>query len=353
MKAGIIGFARSGKTSIFNALTGSAAAVGAFGSRDANVAVIKVVDERVDWLTTIYKPKKKTYAEFEFVDIAPNEEAGEKKVLDEAALTVLKNTDALVHVVRAFENEAVAHPFGEVDPVRDCKALEEELELSDLIVIEKRIRRIEKEHRKDLEHKALCRCRDYIEGGSPLRTLALNDQEAAMLQGFTFLSQKPLMLLGNFGEEAIGNDDPAGLRAYAAENGYTLIELCGALETEIAELPEEEQQEFRDDYGLGEESRARFIRAAYDMLGLISFFTVGDVEVHAWTIKKGTRAVEAAGCVHSDMQRGFIRAETVAYEDYAAAGGSMTKAKEAGKVLLEGKEYIVRDGDIILFRFNV
>jgi len=352
MKAGIVGYARSGKTTIFNALTGAQAAVGAYGSREANVAVIKVPDDRVERLTEIYHPKKTTHAEFEFVDIGPNEEAGEQKALDTAALTGLKNTHALVHVVRAFDNASVMHPLGDVDPVRDAAAMEDELKLCDLIIIERRIERMEKEHRKDTEYELLCRCRDHIESGQALRTLPLSHQEEVLLAGYSFLSQKPLMLLGNYGEESIGKDDPSGLAAFARENNLTLIEFCGAMEMDIAQLSEEERQEFREQLGLGEESRLRFIQAAYDMLGLISFLTTVSQEVRAWTIRKNTHAVDAAGVIHTDIQRGFIRAEVVHFQDLMEAG-SLAKAKELGKMRLEGKEYIVQDGDVIQFRFNV
>lgn len=352
MKVGIIGFARSGKTTVFNALSGAHAAVGAFGSRDANVAVIKVPDARVDYLASIYKPKKVAYAEVQFIDIAPNETGGESKVLDNAALNVLKNADALVHVVRAFQNEEIMHPKGSIDAVRDCKALEEELQLSDLIVIEKRIERLEKEHSKSHELDVLRRCRGHIEGGQSLRSLDLPPQDEHEINGFGFLSQKPTMILGNYGEEAIGKPDPSGLASYASENRFTLIDLCGKMELEVAELPEEERKAFREDLGLGEESRTRFLHAACDMLGLMTFLTCCDTEVHAWMIRKGMHAVDAAGAVHSDIQRGFIRAEVVHFADFQAAG-SMAKVKEQGHFHLEGKDYVVQDGDVILFRFNV
>lgn len=352
MNVGIIGFARSGKTTIFNALTGSQAEVGAFGSRDANVAVIKVPDERVDALAAIVKPKKKVYVEFQFVDVAPSASTGDDKALDDAALTVLKNVDALVHVVRAFKNEQVVHPNGSVDPVRDCKALDEEIALSDLIIIEKRLDRLQKENRKDHEYALLELCKEAIESGGPLRGLSLTPQEEKDIAGFCFLSRKPLLLLGNYGEEAIGRDDPAGLRDYASGHGLTSIGLCGAMEIELAQLAEGERQAFRVELGLGEESRTRFLRVAYEMFGLMSFVTFTEAEVRAWTIPRGTKAVDAAGVVHSDMQRGFIRAEVVPCDGFVAAG-SMAKAKEEGHVRLEGKDYIVQDGDIILFRFNV
>jgi len=358
MNVGIIGFARSGKTTVFNALSGARAAVGAFGARDANVAVLKVPDERVERLAEIFKPRKKTYAEFQFIDVAPNETGGEEKALDAAALSLLMQTDALVHVVRAFKDLEVAHPAASVDAIRDCKAMEEEMQFSDLVIIEKRLARLEKENRKDLEYEALVKCRDQIEAGRSLRTLQFSAQEARRIAGYGFLSQKPLMLLGNFGEEAIGEPDPSGLADYAAGAettsgaGFTLIELCGKLELEIAELPEEERDVFREDLGLGEESRTRFLHAAYEMLGLISFLTAGDPEVRAWTLPRGTHAVDAAGVIHSDMQRGFIRAEVVSYDDFMVAG-SMAKAKEQGHVQVEGKDYVVRDGDMLLIRFNV
>lgn len=352
MKVGIIGYARSGKTTIFNALTGASAEVGAFGSRDANLAVIKVPDARVDALAEIHKPKKTTYAEFEFVDVAPNESASDDKVLDSAALAVLKNADALVHVVRAFDNPNVMHPLDRVDAVADARGMEEELRLCDLIIVEKRLERLAKEGKKGNELDLLNRIHGHLENDKPLRTFALSAQEQKEVQGFTFLSQKPLLLLGNYDEARIGQPDASGLAGFAAENGLTLIDLCGSMEMELGELPEEERAEFRADLGLEEESRTRFIQTAYGMLGLMSFLTAGEPEVRAWTIRKGTKAVEAAGVIHSDIQRGFIRAETVAYDDFMHAG-SMAKAKEEGKVRLEGKEYIVKDGDIILFRFNV
>ena len=352
MRVGIIGLARSGKTTVFNALTGAHAAVGAYGSRDANVAVIKVPDARVDRLSEIHKPKKKTYAEIEFLDIAPNESADQDKSLDSAALTVLKNADALVHVVRAFKNDAVTHPMNRVDPVRDVRALEEELQLVDLIIIERRVERLEKEHRRDREYELMLRLKAQLESGQPLRTLEFDPHDAGLLKSYTFLSQKPLMILGNYGDECIGKDDPAGLDATAKALGLSHIDLCGAMEMEVTQLAEEDRAAFREELGLGEESRTRFIQAAYNMLGLMSFLTAGEPEVRAWTIRKGTKAVDAAGVIHSDIQRGFIRAETVAYGDFIEAG-NMAKAKEKGKVRLEGKEYIVQDGDILLFRFNV
>lgn len=352
MKVGLIGFARSGKTSVFNAITGATAEVGAYGSREANVAVIKVPDPRVDHLSDIFKPKKKTYAEIEFIDIAPGEGMEPDKALDNAALNQLKNADALVHVVRAFKNENVMHPRETVNAERDVISLEEELQLIDLIILEKRIERLEKEHRKDSEYELLVRCKEYLEKGFPLRTLDLNPQEDALLRSFTFLSQKPMMLLGNYGDDALGAEHPSGLDAVAERLNLQLIELCGALEMEVNQLPEEERASFREELGLGEESRTRFIQFAYDMLGLISFLTAGEPEVRAWTIRKGTHAVDAAGVIHSDIRRGFIRAETVSYAHFIEAG-SMAKAKEKGWVRLEGKEYVVQDGDMLLFRFNV
>lgn len=352
MKVGIIGFARSGKTTIFNALTGAKAAVGAYGSREANIAVLKVPDDRVDRLAVIYSPKKTTYAEFQFVDIAPNESTVDAKAIDAAALNQLKAADALAHVVRAFENDQVLHPLGDVDPGRDCVRLEEELQLDDLIIIEKRIQRLEKEKKKELEYDVLQRCREAVESGRPLRTLEFTPQEALEISGFCFLSQKPLMLLGNYGEDKIGVEDPSGLGDYAREHGLALVDLCGAMELEVADLEPEEREAFREDLGLGEESRMKFLGIAYEMLGLMSFLTAGEPEVRAWTIPVNTKAVDAAGVIHSDIQRGFIRAETVGFDDFMDAG-SLVAAKERGAVRVEGKEYIMQDGDIVLFRFNV
>jgi GTP-binding protein YchF len=352
MNVGIVGFSRSGKTTIFNALTGSEASVGAFGSRDANVAVIKVPDERVDTLAAILKSKKKVYVEFQFIDIAPGASTGDDKALDDAALTVLKNVDALVHVVRAFQNEDVIHPAGSIDPVRDCTALDEELALNDLIIIENRLDRLHKENRKDHEYALLERCKQAIESEGPLRKFTLSTQEDKDLAGFGFLSRKPLMLVGNYGEDAIGGDDPAGLHTYASEHGLPCMALCGALEMEVAQLAEDERATFRAELGLGEESRTQFLRTAYAMFGLITFLTFNKTEVRAWPVPKGSKAIDAAGVVHSDMQRGFIRAEVVHYDHFVTAG-SMAKAKEDGHLRVEGKEHIVHDGDIVLFRFNV
>jgi hypothetical protein len=352
MKVGLIGFARSGKTTVFNAITGARAEVGAYGSRDANIAVIKVPDARVDALAEIYKPKKKTYAEIEFVDIAPAEGSDQDRALDSAALTLLKNADALAHVVRAFKNDNVMHPRDTVNPVRDVQSLEEELQLIDLIVLEKRVERLEKEHRKDQEYELMVRCKAHLESGKPLRTLDFSAQDALLLRSYSLLSQKPMMLLCNSGDDGLGEADPGGLSEIASALGLDLISFCGALEMEVNGLPEEERAAFREELGMGEESRTRFIQFAYSMLGLISFLTAGEPEVRAWTIRKGDHAVDAAGVIHSDIKRGFIRAETVAYADFMEAG-SMAKAKEKGKVRLEGKDYIVQDGDMMLFRFNV
>lgn len=352
MNVGIVGFGRSGKTTVFNALTGSKAAVGAYGSRDVNVAVMRVPDERVERLNEIYRPKKKTLAEFQFADIAPNESTADEKTLDASALTTLKNVGALVHVVRCFANEEVVHPLGSVDAVRDCRVLEEEFQLDDLLIIEKRMARLEKEHKKDSEYHCLERCKECIESDKPLRTLELNAQEEKIIGGFTFLSRKPLMLFGNYGDESIGEPDPSGLEAFAAERGLTLLTMCGALELEVGELPEEDRAAFREDLELGEESRTLFLRTAYDMLRLMSFFTVGEDEVRAWTAPKGTKAAEGAGLIHSDLQRGFIRAEVVTYDNFIAAG-SMHHAKEQGHLRLEGKDCVLEDGDLVLIRFNV
>jgi hypothetical protein len=352
MKVGIIGLARSGKTTIFNALTDSHAPIGAFGAREANVAVVKVPDERLTKLAELYNPKKITPAEFQFVDIAPHEGGDEQRALDAAALNALKQVEALVHVVRAFVSPTVMHPMGGVNPRRDFQALEDELQLSDLIIIERRLERLHKEGKKDREADLLERCKAHIEEGQPLRTLELNAQEEREIAGFCFLSQKAIMLLGNYGDEKIGQDDPSGLQEVAQQKGLPLIELCGAMESEVADLPEEDRQAFRDDLGLGEGSKTRFVQAAYDMLGLMSFLTAGEPEVRAWTIHKGTKAVDAAGVIHSDIKRGFIRAEVVAYDDLISAR-SIAKAKEKGAVRLEGKEYEIKDGDVILFRFNV
>jgi GTP-binding protein YchF len=352
MKVGIVGFAGSGKTTIFNALTGLAAETG-FGSRErANVGVIKVPDPRVDRLAALYNPKKKTYAEVSFVDVAgPDLQASERAEtgLDQKLVQHMREVDALVHVVRAFESPMLARP---ADPGGDIRAFDDEMMLTDLLQIENRLARLKKEKDSAHEQDLLGRLKTAIESEQPLRGLDLNAEELALIAGFRFLSLKPLLLLLNVAEDSAAAEAPPEAAGIADSKRLSLITMCGKAEMEIAELAPDEQREFLQDLGIAEPARDRFIRAAYSQLNLISFLTAGEDECRAWPIRQGTPAQKAAGKVHSDIERGFIRAEVVRFDDLMECR-SLGACREKGKLRLEGKDYVVQDGDVINFRFNV
>jgi len=348
MKIGLIGYPLSGKTTVFNAITGLHARTDSFISsgKEANVGLIRVPDERVTRLAEIYQPKKTTYAEISFVDLA-GIAATAGGGFDSATLNLMRQVEAFTLVVRAFEDEAVSHPLTRIDPADDIRKIEEEMQLADLIVLEKRLERIVKEGKRgSAEFILLERCREVLEKGTPLREVDFGAEELKTLAGFSFLSHKPRLALINTGEDNIGGD-PALKEKYES-----LISFCASVEQQITELPSGEQGEFLEALGIEEPARDKFIRAAYGLMNLISFFTVGKDEVKAWTIERGTPAVRAAGKVHSDIERGFIRAEVVSYADFIAEP-NMTRMKELGRLRLEGKTYEVADGDIINFRFNV
>jgi len=353
MKVGLVGFSGSGSTTIFNTLTGLQAEVGPHGRKGkANLGVIDVPDSRVDTLAQLYTPpKRKVFAKIEFIDLIGPSEANTGSALSAEAITLMRDVDALVHVVRAFVNPALA---GEADPARDLKAFEDELILSDLVQIDKRLEKLEKDRSPEhaRERDALKRCQEHLVSGRPLRQLTLTPDVLTLVAGFCFLSQKPMLALLNTAKtvpvEAV---DPKFVEATAAQKIDWMI-LSGQEEMEITQLDAETQLEFLKDLGLREPARDRFIRAAYKTLDLISFLTVGKDECRAWPIKRGTTARQAAGKVHSDMERGFIRAEVIAFEEFIKLG-SEAHAREAGKLRLEGKDYLVRDGDMIHFRFNV
>jgi hypothetical protein len=320
-----------------------------------------VPDARLDVLTAIYNPKKRVPATIEFTDIVQAARTGAQALVDVAGY---KNADALVHVVRAFRSESVAHAAGSIDPARDAKAMEEELILADLGIVERRLERIEKDAKKGLsaeltkERELVHRCRAALEEGTPLRALQLAGDDLKRLRGFQFLSAKPLLLVINLDEAdlpGVGADveraaAAAGLSGFLAHAATKAVALCATIELEIAQLGGEDAKAFLADLGLSESGLDRVIRASYDLLGYISFFTVGEDECRAWSIARGTHAQVAAGEIHSDIQRGFIRAEVVAY-DALVARGSMHACREHGEVRLEGKDYVVQDGDIINFRF--
>jgi GTP-binding protein YchF len=362
MRVGLLGLPASGKTSLFNLLTLSKAETGAFasGKAEPHLAVIKVPDARIDRLSAVFQPKKTTYAEIAFVDMAGlsgDPAARRNETAD--SFKVLRDTDALALVVRAFEDDAVPHPHGSVDPARDLEELLTELLLADLDLATRRLTRLVKEAKNDprlkKEEAILERVKGALEAERTVRSLALSADDARAVAGFRFMTEKALLVVANAGEEGAaraGVGHVAALAAAAEARGLPALEVAVRAEAEIAELPEAEQAAFLAEIGVAESGRTRFIRRAYEILDLVSFFTVGPDEVRAWTIRRGTIAVAAAGKIHSDIERGFIRAEVCRHEDVLALGG-MKGLKEKGLLRLEGKEYVVQDGDVAHFRFSV
>lgn len=355
MKIGIIGIASSGKTTLFNALVGGAAQTGGFGASRLNVGVAQVADPRVDALTEIFHPKKKTFATVEFADVPGlGEGQGGAPKGEESIPQALEAADALLLVLRAFDDPGVPHPRESVDPARDLEDMRLDLILRDLSVVERRVERLKKltAKKKDpgevAELELLGRVQGALEEGVPLIGQGLAEEEEARLRGFCFLSAKPLLVAVNSSEDRIG--DPPESFGLAPEEGAAVV--GSKLEEELAQLAEDEREAFLSDYGLERPARDRLIQASFDLLGLICFFTVGEDEVRAWPIRRGDSALKAAGTIHSDLERGFIRAEVIAYADFMEAG-SMAGARDKGVLRIEGKEYEVRDGDILHVRFNV
>jgi len=347
MKIGIVGFRGAGKTTIFNALTGLKAQTGAAGERrNPHLGVIKVPDQRIETLGGMLKVKKLTHVEIAFTDFPPGKD---DKALDPTKLNQMKEADALAQVVRCF-----GPPYSTTrpSPLKDIQEFAAELKLADLAAIENRLARLKKEKDHAQEKELLERCKAHVERELPLRLMALNDEEEKKLAGFGFLSQKPLLVLLNQAEEDIGKTLPSELADFLAKERVEAIPLCGKVEMELADLEEKERLEFLKELGLAESARERFVRSCYALLDLVSFLTHNEAEVRAWSVRRGTSAIKAAGKVHSDMERGFIRAEVVHYEDFVKYG-SDAKCREAGKFKLEGKDYIVQDGDIVRFRFHV
>jgi GTP-binding protein YchF len=357
MKIGLVGLPKSGKTTLFNLLTGSSVATSRYdaGRAELHTGVARVPDPRVDRLSALFKPKKTTYATFEVVDLAGIEK-GERSALDAKEF---RNADALLHVVRAFADEA----RGAADPRRDVLDLELELILADLDVVDRRLERLEasiKKQRKEIEvreHELLGRLKTELEAETPLRAVALTPDEARLIRGFTFLSQKPILHLVNLEESAIAEGGRVAERydlgGVAARPATRVGWVSAVIEAEIARLEGAEQQAFLADLGLAEPAINRVLRECFALLGLISFFTVGEDEVRAWPIPAGTRAQDAAGTVHSDIARGFIRAEVNGYDELVAVEGAFAELRAKGQLRLEGKEYVVQDGEVCHFRFNV
>ncbi len=361
MKIGLIGLPNAGKTTIFNLLTGSSAPTGPFFTETSQVhrGTAKVVDRRLDFINSLEPKEEVKYAEVNFVDMAGFmvEHHDKSHRTPGEFFTHLHDVDSLIYVVRGFENPEVKQVYEGTDPVRDISAIELELIVADMDAAERRIGKIEKElqARKDkrsLEHEGLLKCREFLNRELPLRQLQLTHEEEKELRGFRFVSQKPVLVVLNIGEERIGKEIPPEVAKYCEEKSFPVVPICGKLEDEISRLPLEEQSDFLREMGIEKPAKPKLLDASFGLLRLISFFTIGDKEVKAWTIPAGTPAIEAAGKVHSDMQRGFIRAEVIAYEELREAG-DMKTAREKGLFRLEGKEYIVSDGDVIKFRFSV
>ena len=357
LRAGLIGFPSAGKTALFQLLTSLRDAPARGGKTDANVGVARVPDERLDRLTALFNPRKRVPATVEFADIAGvGGKSGAQALLDVAPF---RNADALLHVVRMFRDPTIPHPAGSIDPARDVRAMEDELILADLGVVERRLERLERDIKKSntpelrKEQEILVRCREALESGRPLRALDLGAEDGKRLRGFQFLSAKPLLLVLNLDEADLAQADHAvtlaGVDDFMKGAATRAVPICAKIELEIAQLEESDRDAFMADLGLKESGLDRVIRASYDLLGYISFFTVGEDECRAWSIPRDTPAVLAAGEIHSDISRGFIRAEVVRYE-HLLARGSLGANREHGELRLEGKDYVVLDGDVINFR---
>ena len=364
LKAGIVGLPNVGKSTLFNAITKKhiLAANYPFATIDPNVGVVTVPDSRLTFLENLYIPKNTVPTTFEFTDIAGLVEGASKgEGLGNKFLSHIREVDAIVEVVRCFEDENVIHVTGSVNPIRDMEIINVELVLSDLEIVENRIAKIEKKAQttkdKDtvLELEILKKCQEALLNNNPIRHLSFTDDETNLLKGFNFITAKPIIYVANVGEEdAVVGDNKytKEVKEYAAKENASVIVMCAKLESELAELEESEKKAFLQELGIANSGLDKLIFATYDLLGLQTFFTVGKDECRAWTFKKGTNAKKAAGLIHSDIERGFIKAEIMKYNDLETLQDEK-KVQESGKLYLEGKDYIMQDGDIVYFRFNV
>ena len=364
LKAGIVGLPNVGKSTLFNAITkaGALAANYPFATIEPNVGVVIVPDTRLDYLVNYYNPKSVVPTSYEFIDIAGLVKgASSGEGLGNKFLSHIRETDAIVEVVRCFENKDITHVEGDVDPIRDIEIINVELILADLEIVNNRLNKIgkkasmTKDKNELLEINTLKKCVEALEKNIPLRRVEFEDAETLVLKNFSFITYKPIIYVANVNEEdvAVGkNKYTEKVMEYAGDEGAGVIVMCARIEEELALLEDEERQMFMEDIGIKSSGLDKLIFATYDLLGLATFFTSGTDECRAWTFKKGMKAPKCAGLIHTDFEKGFIKAEVMSFDDFKTYGSEI-KVKEAGRVRLEGKEYLVQDGDIIYFRFNV